>query len=680
MTADRQPDPPMTRNSARKNGQKKGAASPALSASIPATTAAVPACGGADGVRPTEGHPAVASFCQTNSTTAASFFSPVSQSPPSPTIVTPSLTTTAAAPPLEPLPDVVVIKQIPPPLPYLSRIRRRMWLRRGHWLLPRRQLWWHRRELRGVDGEVGSFQQILKVVSGSRGHQQQEHSSPLLSPAAALVSSFLASPVGMGSGRGINFPAASTSENLDEVGSDVGKEPIPSEEKQPNIFLRKVPTSCDVKVKLKYYPPVVTELGTRRAIIPDELIQKQANEWTLTLAGYFLGKRLAFPFVQYHVRRMWKKYGLTDVILNDQGYFFFKFNSDQGLNFVFENGPWLFNSMPIFIQKWQPGLSFDKPEPKIVPLWVNIYGLPLDVWDYEIISRIASVGGEPVSVDRYTDEMCETKSVRANFARVLVNVSADYELPSDIDAIILGKLKKFKTEFLRKPKRCSHCKVFGHDFDMCVVRPRTVDEVEKNKPLSCDVGESSKPKDDGFKFPKRKKKPKQIVAPLKVGPKVAFNTGIKINQRYVPETNLPTTDLLDKGKVSNQFTVLEEDPQWILDKKEVDDFIEKRCVGLEPVIINSWSRTKLDYFIGRWEIVFGKELDGTLRGFTLSDQQIISDDDGTDSEFENDVEYLEDEHLGATLETPFDTWLQQKQDIDRRIDERDWPTVTQMTT
>ncbi|KAJ9558082.1 hypothetical protein OSB04_012696 [Centaurea solstitialis] len=397
--------------------------------------------------------------------------------------------------------------------------------------------------------------------------------------------------------------------------------------------------------KLTYYPPVVTELGTRRAIIPDDLVQKQANEWVLTLAGYFIGKRPAFPFVQYHARRMWKKYGLTDVILNDQGYFFFKFNSDQGLNFVFENGPWLFNGMPIFIQRWQPGLCFDKPDLQTVPLWVNIYGLPLDVWDYEIISRIASVVGEPVSVDRYTDEMCETKSGRANFARVLVNVSADYELPSYIDAIILGKLRKFKTEFLWKPKRCSHCKVFGHDFEGCVIRPRTTDEVKKVNHV---VGESSTPKDDGFNFPKRKKKPKPTVDPLKVGPKVA----VKINQRYVPKVILPTTDPLDKGKtklnndipspkapifktertpmpvkVSNQFTVLEEHPKWTADKKEVDCYVEKRGVGLEPVIINSWSRQKLDYFIDRWERVFGKEPDGKLRGFTLPDRIDVGDDD-----------------------------------------------------
>ncbi|KAJ9561014.1 hypothetical protein OSB04_006174 [Centaurea solstitialis] len=178
------------------------------------------------------------------------------------------------------------------------------------------------------------------------------------------------------------------------------------------------------KGKLIYYPPIVSELGTRHAAIPDELILKQANKWALTLAGYFLGKRPAFPFVQFHARRMWKQFGLSEVILNDQGYFFFKFNSEQGLNFVLENGPWLFNGMPIFIQQWQPGLCFDKPEPKKVPF---IFGLPLDVWDFEIISYIASVVGEPISVDRYTEEMCETKAGRANFARVLVNASADYD-------------------------------------------------------------------------------------------------------------------------------------------------------------------------------------------------------------------------------------------------------------
>ncbi|KAJ9547938.1 hypothetical protein OSB04_020481 [Centaurea solstitialis] len=386
------------------------------------------------------------------------------------------------------------------------------------------------------------------------------------------------------------------------------------------------------KGKLTYYPSVVSELGTRQAVIPDELVQRQASEWAMTLAGYFIGKRPAFPFVQFHARRMWKQYGLSEVILNDQGNFFFKFNSEQGLNFVFENGPWLFNGMPIFIQKWQPGLCFDKPEPKKVPLWVNIFVLPLDVWDFEIISYIASVVGEPISVDRYTEEMCETKSGRANFAIILVNASADYDLPTEIDAIVLGKLRKFRTEFLWKPKRCSHCKLFGHDFDSCLARPRSVVDmkIEKHVPSVTCMGGSSKAKavDDGFKFPKRKNKPKPKIGPMKVGgqkPKVALQPVLR----------------LTKG------------------------------VGLEPTIINSWSRLKLEYFIGRWERMYGKELDGTLRGFTLPERINILEDDDEDDGSDDDV-LSDHETFMSTManDTPYGTWLKQKQDIDRIISER----------
>ncbi|KAJ9546056.1 hypothetical protein OSB04_025763 [Centaurea solstitialis] len=678
---------PLTRNRAKKINQKKGSASPpTLIPQPPATTATVPACGGVDRDHPLEGSPLEVAGCQINTTDAV--FASDLQTPPlasPPTSVSPPhAAPPAAEPPATPPPSSTSfgggsITQQPPsclvsPAVVSASVEPFVETPKG---------------TTGVFGDVGPFQQLLRDVSGPLGHQQQ---SPMLSP-----SSFLASPVSNSEAATLSSPEGSLKPSTLSVdkgpiaGSFVDSEGnvhLHAEESsvahKPVSFadlLKKSANLASGKGKLKYYPPVVTELGTRRAFIPDELIQKQANEWALTLAGYFIGKRPAFPFVQYHARRMWKQFGLSEVILNDQAYFFFKFNSEQGLNFVLENGPWLFNGMPIFIQQWQPGLCFDKPEPKKVPLWVNIFGLPLDVWDFEIISYIASVVGEPISVDRYTEEMCETKAGRANFARVLVNASADYELPTEIDAIILGKLRKFRTEFLWKPKRCSFCKVFGHDLTSCSLRPRTVEELNIDKPVPSNVGEPSKAKviDDGFIFPKRKNKIKPKIAPLKVGgqnPKVVFNTGVKINQRFVPKTAIPSIDTIDKGKaiigddkpppkvvktekmttrmedntnskvqnlnterspikVSNQFTVLEEHPKWTADKKEVDCYVEKRGVGLEPVIINSWSRQKLEYFIDRWERVFGKELDGKLRGFTLPDRIDVGDDDDDDTSDED---------------------------------------------
>ncbi|KAJ9547489.1 hypothetical protein OSB04_020032 [Centaurea solstitialis] len=651
MEVNRPPDPPITRNRAKKNKQNKGLASTIPFSLPPATTAAVPACDGTDVDRLSEGSPTVVVDCKTTAAVASSFVSsPVLDAPgsggSSPTSLSPSVAADGGGPagtgmvasaicPLPPLVDTLgslsgvvgtadntaaaFSMMVPPsclvsPAVLSASVEPFVETPKG---------------TTGVFGDVGPFQQLLRDVSGPLGHQQQ---SPMLSP-----SSFLASPVSNSEAATLSSPEGSLKPSTLSVdkgpnaGSFVDSEGnvhLHAEESsvahKPVSFadlLKKSANLASGKGKLKYYPPVVTELGTRRAIIPDELIQKQASEWALTLAGYFIGKRPAFPFVQYHASRMWKQFGLSE-----------------------------------------PGLCFDKPEPKKVPLWVNIFGLPLDVWDFEIISYITSVVGEPISVDRYTEEMCETKAGRANFARVLVNASADYELPTEIDAIILGKLRKFRTEFLWKPKRCSLCKVFGHDLTSCSFRPRTVEELNIDKPVPSSVGEPSKAKviDDGFIFPKRKNKLKPKIAPLKVGgqnPKVVFNTGVKINQRFVPKTAIPSIDTIDKGKaiigddkpppkvvktermttrvedntnskvqnlnteripikVSNQFTVLEEHPKWTADKKEVDCYVEKRGVGLEPVIINSWSRQKLEYFIDRWERVFGKELDGKLRGFT----------------------------------------------------------------
>ena len=42
-----------------------------------------------------------------------------------------------------------------------------------------------------------------------------------------------------------------------------------------------------------------------------------------TLYGYFLGKRIEFPVVQYFVHNVWSKYGLSKVRMNTKGFFFF---------------------------------------------------------------------------------------------------------------------------------------------------------------------------------------------------------------------------------------------------------------------------------------------------------------------------------------------------------------------
>ncbi|CAI9302868.1 unnamed protein product [Lactuca saligna] len=47
----------------------------------------------------------------------------------------------------------------------------------------------------------------------------------------------------------------------------------------------------------------------------------------VTRYGFFVGKKLAFPTVNYLYFKMWKVFGLKDVMVNDEGFFFCKFDS-----------------------------------------------------------------------------------------------------------------------------------------------------------------------------------------------------------------------------------------------------------------------------------------------------------------------------------------------------------------
>jgi hypothetical protein len=71
-------------------------------------------------------------------------------------------------------------------------------------------------------------------------------------------------------------------------------------------------------------------------IVPMKVVEEVNTRYENTLYGYFLGKRIAFPDVDYYVRNVWAKYGIQKVMMNAKGFFFFKFNSKKGVDDVLE--------------------------------------------------------------------------------------------------------------------------------------------------------------------------------------------------------------------------------------------------------------------------------------------------------------------------------------------------------
>ncbi|KAJ0661609.1 putative transcription factor interactor and regulator CCHC(Zn) family [Helianthus annuus] len=234
--------------------------------------------------------------------------------------------------------------------------------------------------------------------------------------------------------------------------------------------------------KVGFYPPKVLDNGELVAVIKPEKIAEAKKVYSSYLYGYFVGKDLPLGMVRYHLYKMWKKFGILDISANNNGIFFFKFRNEVGMFNAIDKGPWLVNDIPLCLKKWEAGICIEKTEPSSIPMWVTIPNLPLELWNSESICSMLSCIGEPILFDKVTLERCKMKEGPPGFARVLVEIKADTILPDFVKAFYPeeeGKaafIKEIKVGYQVKIKKCSACKVFGHDFENCSKRVLSEDE------------------------------------------------------------------------------------------------------------------------------------------------------------------------------------------------------------
>lgn len=274
--------------------------------------------------------------------------------------------------------------------------------------------------------------------------------------------------------------------------------------------------------------------------IPMSSVLKANSRFENTLYGYFLGKRVAFPVVENYVMNVWKKYGITKAMMNAQGFFFFKFDSDTGLDGVLENGPWFIRKTPIVLKKWSSTASLLKEDLVSVPIWVKFHGVPIAAFTEDGLSAIASKLGTPLMLDSYTSSMCVNSWGRLDFARALIDVRAD-RVPKDTMVVSVPfvegvgySLHTVRVEYEWKPPRCNTCTVFGHAADQC---PKRVPVASDNNGPG-KGGKGDETKTDGFQTPRKPFKglvvgstkkvvgapPKKVFVPKKKTTEVAETT------------------------------------------------------------------------------------------------------------------------------------------------------------
>ncbi|CAH1447973.1 unnamed protein product [Lactuca virosa] len=173
---------------------------------------------------------------------------------------------------------------------------------------------------------------------------------------------------------------------------------------------------------------------------------------------------------------------------------------------VLEESPWLmFNNIPIFLQRWRPGLTLTKNKHNKIPVWIKIYDLPLEVWSGENLCIIASKLGVPLAFDSFTEEMCLDHKGRNAYARILVEMSTEKEWKKKIEISTwdfvtnFAVIQSFDVEYAWIPSRCSHCKVYGHMDKVCMAALNDVKGInEQDKGLNQKNNGKGVMNDEGF--------------------------------------------------------------------------------------------------------------------------------------------------------------------------------------
>ncbi|KAF7145366.1 hypothetical protein RHSIM_Rhsim04G0160400 [Rhododendron simsii] len=135
------------------------------------------------------------------------------------------------------------------------------------------------------------------------------------------------------------------------------------------------------------------------------------------------------------------KFGISDVLANDSGFFFFVFAHDGDLFRVLEAGPWLIGGKLLVLQKWKPHMALIKEQLQ-----------------------------SPLYCDKVT-----AKCKRMNFAKVCVEVNLDSSFPESFDLICPnGDSVIVNIKYPWHPLKCLRCKVFGHSDAHCPTKPKPI--------------------------------------------------------------------------------------------------------------------------------------------------------------------------------------------------------------
>ncbi|KAK8700198.1 hypothetical protein V6N13_018601 [Hibiscus sabdariffa] len=150
---------------------------------------------------------------------------------------------------------------------------------------------------------------------------------------------------------------------------------------------------------LDYFPPARVE-GTVAIAPPSSVFDDGIADWKYALVGQFVGSAPNFSSLQIIIQIIW---GKDSTVKNK----------------------------PLVLRKWEPNLKRLDFDLCRMPIWIQLFNVPLELYNRKGLSYISSALGMPL----YMDSITASKEC-LQFAKVCVEIEAGSKLPSTIDVVM----------------------------------------------------------------------------------------------------------------------------------------------------------------------------------------------------------------------------------------------------
>lgn len=109
--------------------------------------------------------------------------------------------------------------------------------------------------------------------------------------------------------------------------------------------------------------------------------------WGYALVGYVVG---GFPGIDAitRLRSTWKVSNKFHVYKS--GWLVFWFDNEEDRQKILNGRPYMIYGKPLILKNMPPLFEFGACTNTIVPVWVTLPGLPVDLWNAQVLAKISS--------------------------------------------------------------------------------------------------------------------------------------------------------------------------------------------------------------------------------------------------------------------------------------------------